>query len=551
MVGRLAELKARLTWNGLRADVQRRVGLPLTVALLGWAGMQVAAGLRAGIGEVGPQLAGDYTAWTALLALAAWVTLPIVLFPLDENLDPARFALAPMSRIQLATGLTVAGLVSPSVIVPVLVLGTGIASWWNGAGVFVLVTAILLLLTMTVGSQLFTTILSAVLKTRRGRDLSVVIVAVIGLAAFGSQQTVKNAIERLGLAGAVANAPLLTDWWWLPAVSSVKVSAEASDGRLFAAVIATVVSIGWIVGLAWLWQWILGWMLTTPEGTPGPRRVRATRGMAGHRKQRDRPRHIVPTWRSRLSSWHPVIVLARKELRFYLRDPRQRLVWTGAAIFIGIAAASILVGTANLDRFQQEHWLPLLAPILVLFVGLPIALNQFGWERNAASFLFVFPTSPRQLLLGKNAAAAIALGIETGAMTLLLVVLSGSTTDLVLVPALGFCAIACQLAVGNLVSVVAPLRLPREGTDLFSQATEQGCLAIGAQLVSFGLIGLLLVLPASLTVLTVSFDRPVANWVTITFTLVWGALAYAVSIWASGAILRRRLPEVAGMVQVR
>ena len=63
---------------------------------------------------------------------------------------------------------------------------------------------------------------------------------------------------------------------------------------------------------------------------------------------------------------------------------------------------------------------------------------------------------------------------------------------MLMVPPLALTAIGCQLAVGNIVSVLAPLRLPDMGTDLFAQATEQGCLAITAQMVSFFIIGLLI-----------------------------------------------------------
>src|SRR5690606_33501697 len=118
-----------------------------------------------------------------------------------------------------------------------------------------------------------------------------------------------------------------------------------------------------------------------------------------------------------------------------------------------------------------------------------------------------------------------------------------------LVPALSICAIACQLAIGNLVSVLTPLRLPREGTDVFAQATEQGCLAIGAQLVSFFVIGSLLILPASVAALAVSFGEVVADWVAMAFSVGWGALFYFVSLWLAGRLLSRRLPEVAQAVQ--
>jgi hypothetical protein len=119
-----------------------------------------------------------------------------------------------------------------------------------------------------------------------------------------------------------------------------------------------------------------------------------------------------------------------------------------------------------------------------------------------------------------------------------------------MVPALAACAIGCQLAVGNLVSVITPLRLPREGTDVFAQATEQGCLAIGAQLVSFMTIGALLILPASVTVLAVLYDTVIQPWMAGAFAIVWGGFFYGISLFVAGKILERRLPEVAQWVQV-
>ncbi len=185
-----------------------------------------------------------------------------------------------------------------------------------------------------------------------------------------------------------------------------------------------------------------------------------------------------------------------------------------------------------------------------MFVGLPIALNLFGWERNAASFLFVMPARPRQLLMGKNLAVTVGLVLETALLAVFLGYLSGAWEALRFIPALTVCAVGCQLAVGNFVSVVTPLRLPREGTDVFSQATEQGCLAIVAQIVSFFVIGLLLVLPSSVMVLTVDFGQVIPPWFANLFAVVWGAIAYGLSLLISGWLLKRRVPEVVGWVQV-
>jgi hypothetical protein len=219
-------------------------------------------------------------------------------------------------------------------------------------------------------------------------------------------------------------------------------------------------------------------------------------------------------------------------------------------IFVGLAVAGTIMGTTGFFDIRDNEWAPLAAPILVLFVGLPIALNLFGWERNAASYLFVLPPKPRQLLLGKNLAVAIALTIETALLALLLSWFTGFWEWTWLVAPLAVSAIGCQLAVGNFVSVLTPLRLPREGTDVFAQSTEQGCLAIVSQTVSFFTIGLLLVVPASVVALTVSFSNPIPPWFTAISTILWGVGVYSISLWLSSRLLRRRLPEVLAWVQV-
>jgi hypothetical protein len=136
-------------------------------------------------------------------------------------------------------------------------------------------------------------------------------------------------------------------------------------------------------------------------------------------------------------------------------------------------------------------------------------------------------------------------------MSLLLATFSGSWDVLWLVPGLATSAIGCQLAVGNLVSVLSPLRLPREGTDVFAQATEQGCLALFAQMASFMLIGVLLVPPASAAVLTVAFGGVLSPMITTIGSILWGVILYFISVWLAGWILGRRVPEVVNWVQVQ
>jgi hypothetical protein len=315
-------------------------------------------------------------------------------------------------------------------------------------------------------------------------------------------------------------------------VASQRALVEAEAGRIGGAIAYLLVALAWLAALSLAWGRLLGWLLTTPDSSPRPSRARRSKGLA-----------VSGPWGTRS-------VIARKELRFYIRDPRQRLVWTGTVVFVGLAIAAVVVGSEGMATFRHSTWLPLLAPGLVLFVGLPISLNIFGWERNAASYLFALPVAPRSLIQGKNLASGLAMLVETVFLALLLTIVSKSWTVIYMVPALAVAAIGAQLAVGNLVSVLTPLRLPREGTDVFAQTTEQGFLAIFSQAAAFLAIGVLLIPPSVGAVLTFYFGSALKPWITFVFSILWGIALYWISLLASGWLLRRRVPEVVNWVQV-
>ncbi len=532
MVRLLIGLKARLTWNGFRSDRQRRIGLPVALALLTWAGLWLARTLSETASSLSadPQALAGYLAWAALILFLVWVTLPVIIFPLDENLDPQQLATLPITPNRMVLGLAGASLVAPSTVVPVLVLTSNAAvlseAWWMAVPASLAYVGLL-----AVGSQLFSASISAILRTPRGRDIATFLVLGLAAGSFFAFRTVSNSVSEIGLSESVLTHPVI-DWWpLLPPVAAQKAMIEAAAGNVAISLLALAVTIIWLAGMAWVWRRLLGWLLTTPAQQSRPASRARRQGMASG------PFGVIPT-------------MARKELRFYIRDPRQRLVWTGTVIFVGLAIGGAVMNATGLFDLRGQEWAPLAAPVLVLFVGLPIALNLFGWERNAASYLFVLPARPHQILLGKNLAVATALIAETTVLTLGLAAFTGHWTWVWMALPLTIAAIGCQMAVGNVVSVLTPLRLPREGTDVFAQSTEQGCLAIISQTVSFFAIGLLLIPPASIVVLTVSFGQVIPPWVATSVAVGWGAATYGISLFISSRLLGRRMPEVLAWVQV-
>jgi ABC-2 type transport system permease protein len=532
VVRHFVELKARLTWNGVRHDTQRRFGFPVATILLTWLAIWIAGKHL----DLAGSLAGDQTAlaqymgWAALFFFLGWVTLPVIIFPLDENLDPQQLAVMPVTDTQMITGLTASSFIAPATVLPLVLLTVNGASqlsgWW-----MILPASALYLVMLSVGAQLFSASISAILRTRRGRDIATFLVLGLAAGSFFAYRGVVDRVSEMGLAGAAIGHPIM-DWAiLLPPVGAQRAIVEAASGSVLPALLYLLSAAAGTWFLAVTYKRLLAWMLTTPpEGSrPAARSRRA--GMAS-------------------GAWGVVPTLARKELRFYVRDPRQRLVWTGTVIFVGLAIAGTVMQTTGFFDVRGSTWAPLAAPILVLFVGLPIALNLFGWERNAASYLFVLPPTPRQLLLGKNAAVSLGLVVETLVIALALSAFTGHWQWTWLVLPLMVAAIGSQLAVGNMVSVLTPLRLPREGTDVFAQSTEQGCLAIVSQVISFFAIGLLLVPPASVTVLTVSFGEVVAPWFASLFAVGYGVILYSISLFVASRLLRRRMPEVMAWVQV-
>ena len=70
MVRNLVGLKARLTWNGVRHDVQRRFGFPIATILLGGVGWYLASNLISTTDELSGEALAAYLGWVSLLFFA-------------------------------------------------------------------------------------------------------------------------------------------------------------------------------------------------------------------------------------------------------------------------------------------------------------------------------------------------------------------------------------------------------------------------------------------------------------------------------------------------
>ncbi len=531
MAAHLVGLKWRLFRNGLRGDRQRRVGLPLLVVVLAGAGWWAASSFYRSAASLSEGAAAEYTLWVVTIGWLVWVVTPVVFFPLDEPLDPVKLGLLPLSRAQLMSGLAASGLISATIVVPLAVLAADVSLFVAPESFVVVVAAsCVLMLLLVVGGQTFTSVASLALRHRRGRDLAFLFVAGVGLGIYVVYQTFSTTVEAAGLEGAVTTYRLSPWSWLIPPAAAQHAIVAAAGNHLAHALGSLLVAFVWLALLSVLWNKLIDRLVTTP-GPPS----------LSYRRERKRRTAVVVR--------KPAAAVVRKEMLVYLRDPRLRMVWTGGAVFVALLVASLLVGTTRLEAFRHLPWLTMAGPVVVLLIGLPVTLNQIGWERNAASFLFSLPLPPRALLTGKSLSAGGVLLAEGIIMSVVLAAVSDGWEWLPFAIPIALTAIGCQLAIGNIVSVLAPLRLPPLGTDLFAQATEQGCLSIISQGLAFFVIGVLL-MPTAVAFIVVAAGY-LDPFVVSAGSMLWGALVYWLGLRCSAWLLRRRVPELVGAVETR
>jgi ABC-2 type transport system permease protein len=269
-----------------------------------------------------------------------WLVLPLMTFGADETLDPARLALLPLRPRELVGGLLAAALTGfGPVLTVVLLAGSMIAAARGPTAVLVGLAAVAIELTICVAaSRALVTALSSLLRSRRGRDLSVAISGLLVLGIYVMALTIQRAaILRPGLAGLGAGlAAVARIVRWAPPGMTANAVVPASAGRYGPAVRELGAGAVSAALALWLWLVLLRRALETADSSTLP---------AGCRSDRRRSARPVPAagWRAHPRPWSSrALTTTGRELRYYRRDPRreQQLVSLAMPVFI-VAADSV------------------------------------------------------------------------------------------------------------------------------------------------------------------------------------------------------------------
>lgn len=520
MTSLFARLKLRLLLNGLGSDRQRSLmfifaaGFGLLMALAGFVSLMSA--------RFDPVRGDNVVVVLFAGVFIGWGIVPLLGFGVDETLDPTRLSLLPLTTGQIVRGLFIASLIGIAPVCTSLALtgafpGFALTPW---AALVVLVAIALELALCVIVSRAMTSLLSDLLQSRRGKDLSTVLLVLLAVSiAVG----VQFAREPLLAVAELRDSRVIDLLGWTPPGALGRAIVAARDGEIAFPVFA--------IGLAGITTLTLGWIWAVALGRTSVRPDLGTQGI------RRGPRGLFPVF----LSWLPrnrVGAVAAKEARYLWRDPRQRanvliLVVFGLAFAI---APAITGGPPKRDAV-------LFAAGAVWLLGIQ-GLNQFGYDGPALWTDAVAGGDPAQNLVGKNLVYLI-LGLAiVSTASCILATMTGAWRLVPIAVSTSIGALGVAFAVGNVASVLVPFPVAVLGDNTYgTKNTGQGC-AIGfMSATAFLCMGILWIPLATIVMVGQSLWRPALALAAV-FAPLYGGLIWWIGWRISSRLVRHRLPEI-------
>lgn len=449
-----------------------------------------------------------------------WAVLSLVATGVDATLDPARFAVLPLRARQLAPGLFAAALTGiPAVLLVGLSLGQ--VGAWSGrpttAGA-ALVAAVLGVATAVLLSRAVTSTLARVMRTRAGRLVGAVVVALVTLLPLGLNLLLMTGSLGTDLAtfDATRSATLAS---WTPVGWAWALPFDVATGRWASAAAHLVLAAGFVVLLHLAWVRQLDRALTSPLTSSGGQRIGSGR--------------LLP----RLLGTSPVATVAARRVRAWYRDSRLVSIALRTAVLpVFFVLQAVLTGTSGLAGTGVV--------MLAVLAGLTL-MNDLAFDGPAWWMHLAVGVRGWEDRLGRALASVVVFGPAL-AVTWLAGVALGVVSRPVPWLSVSVASFLASLGLAVLVGAYLPGTAPRTGGNPFaatSGGAAQGCLTALLSFVGPVVLVLPVVVAAFLTA-----RMPVGQWVTLVGATLYGAALLAVGVVLGGRRLDRHGPELLGQL---
>jgi ABC-2 type transport system permease protein len=447
-------------------------------------------------------LAALYLLWTV-----GWLFGPVLTGGGDETLRPEHFALLPITPRRLAAGLLGAAFVGVPAIVTFLAF-TGLVVAADGvaaAGVAIVVLPLQLVFVVLL-SRVTMAGLGAVLRSRRGRDLGVLLAALVGLSGFAVQAAL-NTVAPLLVEG--RSPTLATVLRAVPSGWGIVAVDAAGRGEWLLALGCVAGLAVLVAGLLAAWGVLLVRRTTRVAVNAGPRKAR-TRAGIGHR--------LPPT---------PIGAVASKELRTWARDARRRVALLSMLI-VGVVV-SVLPAVSGNDTGSLPF-----AGLVVVTMGCLLAGNLYGMDGSALWHTLVVPGGEAADVRGRQ----LAWLLIVGPVTLVLALVLPAATDPGTYPwVLGLAPALLGGGAGLIVvlSVYAGYPMPDQKGNPFAAGGNPGIMRALLQLGIALLLGVV-ALP-EIAIAAFGAGTPAVQWLALPVGVAVGVGCW----WWWGNLAQRRL----------
>jgi ABC-2 type transport system permease protein len=453
-----------------------------------------------------------------------WLALPVLFFGVDETLDPARFALFPVTKGRIIAGQIVAAAIGvPAAATTVALLGFVLGSIRAGAAVAVvaLIGAALTALFGILGSRAVTSTFAMSLRSRKAKDLATVAIAVLA-GSIGPLEAVAFSIAGPGHHDVARR--LVTILGWTPVGAGFAAPHDVAAGHPLIAVAKLAILVASIALAAALW-WVT--LESAMIGTAaGPRRA------AKPGDSRGAVNALLPA-PLRVRSAGPLIGIAGREMRYWVRDPRRRAaLFTMTTVLVVFPIFRTMFHTSG---FSFPTWL-ITGPMGVL-AGV-LLINMFSFDGAAYGLHVLIGVRPRSEILGR------ALGFTLTLLPIYAVanaVLAVVADDPRRIPAgIGAMLATTGVSLGAAAALAVPAAFPMpESRNVLAMnagtGAERGLLSLAALAIIFAIS-----LPALVAAHYFGWQH---GWAYAAGGLVWGACWFSAGVALAVRALQRRGPD--------
>jgi ABC-2 type transport system permease protein len=469
------------------------------------------------------------------LLVLGWLILPLVFFGVDETLDPARFALLPLRRRTLVTGMIAAALVgTPALAALIATAGLAATAWLLGgwpAGLVAAVGIVAGLLLCVVGSRALTTAFATMLRSRKVRDLATILLAVTAALLGPLQVAVVGAAGRADWGQLAGVAEVVG---WTPIAAPYTMGMDVVQGRVWAVPIKLLITAVTIGALLWWWSRSLE---SAMLGAAGEGQIARRPGIPGTAVAQLFPRPLRWLRQDRYGA------LVARETRYWWRDTRRRASLITFAVVGIFVPVMVHVGSRGAVKGQPSFDASAaMLSLSMLFVGVLAAVNlanQFGFDGSAYAANVIAGVPGRTELRARVVAFSLHIVPLLVLISAVLAVFLRNPGWIGVLAGTLFAAYGTGLAVTLFVSILAAYALP-EAANPFAMNSGAG--------MAKGLLSLLAMAAGTAAAVPMPFAAALLGnvwlWLALPVGAAYGLGAVALGTYLAGEVLDRRMPEL-------